>query len=463
MEPTTGAGPAAGPIEQVLRGRVVLGRDLRSFVPCEDGEVAWVVDETPGADLGEVYRALATPPDSPIFVEVRGHYGPPPDRGPGSDYASQLTVSELRRAAPEGPGCGEDIRAFEFRALGNEPFWSVRVAEEGIALTRIGESSPIRFPFVAPEHGADVVTYSSVTELPHHEISLELRRERCTDTMSGARFAYSARLRVDGREMTGCAYEGLPPSRGPIRYTIRTIERTVPGCGADGSQACAWFRFDYPELGSGLPPAAHDAIESEIDAWIRRPLAEGREPASPEELIARWERDWQEFHERFPDSAQGRRIERTVSVLAVGQDYVSLAMRETTDLGGAHPNESVTLRSFDRHGGEVLTIDGIVAPDRRDELTRLAEKEFRRIKALAPDTSLAEAGYWFEGDRFTLGDNFALTATGLRFRFDAYQIAPYSMGATTLDLPWSVVAPLLRQPQEKGRPESGAPIESLVE
>lgn len=71
-------------------------------------------------------------------------------------------------------------------------------------------------------------------------------------------------------------------------------------------------------------------------------------------------------------------------------------------------------------------------------------------------TLLADAGYWFEDGRFALADNSAVTRRGLRFRHDAYEIAPYSTGPTTLDLPWAVVAPML-QVKEKGRLGPEAP------
>jgi hypothetical protein len=248
----------------------------------------------------------------------------------------------------------------------------------------------------------------------------------------------------------------MPQPGAPLEHSMRTIEKKLTGCGADGSEVCAWFRLDYPEIRGGLPEPARRAVAATIEDWITAPLAEGGELARPEDLIRRFERDWNEFKLRFPDSAQRRSIERTVSVLAIGGSYVSLELRQRADLGGAHPTETIALRTHDRQSGERIELSTLLRAGAREALTELAEVELRRTKGLAPDASLTDAGYWFEGGRFALNENFALTPSGLRFRFDPYEIAPYSEGPTTLDLAWAAVAPLLAE-KEKGRLARGAP------
>ena len=66
------------------------------------------------------------------------------------------------------------------------------------------------------------------------------------------------------------------------------------------------------------------------------------------------------------------------------------------------------------------------------------------MRRLPAGAELGAAGFWFEGGRFKLNENFAVTPTGLLFFFNDYEIAPHSFGATSISLPWSQVMPLIR-------------------
>ena len=455
-DPSSASAASADPhLDTVHRGLLVYGHEARTFMPCGGGEEAWVEDRTPTGELGQVYGRLAQTPYERIFFEVLGTYAPSPNEGFGAEYPRMLVVTALRHAVGEGPKCDEPTWGFEFRAKGQEPFWSATIAPSGISVARPDES-PLVFPYAVPAEGAvGAALYRSVRELPHAEITIELRPAPCRDSMAAEHYGHTARVLLDGREMAGCAYPGLPPSGAPLDASIRTFEKKLTGCGADGSEVCAWFRFEYPAIRSGLPEPARRAVAAVIDAWIAAPLGEGGEAAAPDELMRAFEQDWTDFKRRFPDSAQRRLIQRTASVLASGPDWVSLELRQRADLGGAHPNETVMLRSHERRSGERIELDSILRAGARGALDELAEAELRRTKGLPPDTSLTDAGYWFEGGRFGLNDNFALTPSGLRFRFDPYEIAPYAAGSTTIDLPWALVEPLLVE-KEKGRLVRGA-------
>lgn len=79
-------------------------------------------------------------------------------------------------------------------------------------------------------------------------------------------------------------------------------------------------------------------------------------------------------------------------------------------------------------------------------ILKIAEEIFRREKELGPRASLEEAGYWFSDNRFHLTDNFGLDAEGLFFHFNAYEIAPYTMGHTFISLPYSRIKKYLKEP-----------------
>ncbi|MBO6760471.1 MAG: DUF3298 domain-containing protein [Roseivirga sp.] len=66
-------------------------------------------------------------------------------------------------------------------------------------------------------------------------------------------------------------------------------------------------------------------------------------------------------------------------------------------------------------------------------------------KEIPPTESLEERGYWFENDRFELTENFAIINKSLIFYFNPYEIAPYAMGPTELELKLTDFVSLIKE------------------
>jgi len=166
-----------------------------------------VVERT-GGDLWDVYRTLIPNPYEPLYVEVEGDLGPPPDSGFGADYDRLLTVTTLRRAAVETRGCAEDLRRFEFRGCGNEPFWNTDISKQGIIFSAPGQPQ-LMFPYAPAKASGAQRLYSSTTQgPPQHWIQIFIEEKRCIDSMSGEYSGFTAKVSLDGRTYVGCAREG---------------------------------------------------------------------------------------------------------------------------------------------------------------------------------------------------------------------------------------------------------------
>lgn len=190
-----------------MRGELVWGHEVRSFRECGSQTETWVVDAT-GGELREASEALASGPYAPLFVELRGRIGPAPARGFGADYDGALTVVELRHAARESRGCDEDLSGVEFRARGNEPFWSLEIRPSGIRLLRLGAAAR-SYAYRPPRRGDGGWTYlADAKEPPGSAVEIRIREQRCVDAMSGERFAFRASVRTEGERLEGCALEG---------------------------------------------------------------------------------------------------------------------------------------------------------------------------------------------------------------------------------------------------------------
>lgn len=193
------------------RGTLVLSADQKVFKPCGADREFWVNDVT-GGDLSQVYEKLAGGIGKPLFVDVRGVLEQPPKAGAGSTYPRVLRIVELRRADPTGAGCRENLRHFELRAWGDEPFWRVDVSRNGIIWSSYAAPSSVAFPYGPPRRDGATIRYAAVRDgADRHELDLYMKPGRCTDPRTGAVTWLTVEAKLDGRTLRGCAYEGDRP------------------------------------------------------------------------------------------------------------------------------------------------------------------------------------------------------------------------------------------------------------
>jgi len=190
---------SAAAVERVVRGHLVLGDGVRSLEPCGEDRALAVA---PHAELADAYGRLSGGPGLPIFVEVSGSISGP--------EGGEFVVRSLRRAAPapEGFGCAEDVSRFAFRAAGVEPFWNAEVGADGLTWTT-PELPRTDFERVEPQAFGDGWVYETSSSGPDAlTLRLELRRERCSDSMVGALYSWAATVEIAGSVREGCAWEG---------------------------------------------------------------------------------------------------------------------------------------------------------------------------------------------------------------------------------------------------------------
>lgn len=205
-----------------LRGIVVLGDGSPTFRACGDDAPRTLADSTNGVLRGAV--DVLGGPGQPVYVEglgrVSGTSGDePPARGQPADGAAEAaaTLVQVRRAVPlgEGSGCDQQATAALVVARGNEPFWHVAVLPDRIVFREPDAPDGIEFAPAAPVRQAGRVIYRSIREgAAPAAIELLLEDRGCTDSMSGEYMHLSAMAQVDGRTLSGCAYEPILP-RGP--------------------------------------------------------------------------------------------------------------------------------------------------------------------------------------------------------------------------------------------------------
>ena len=121
----------------------------------------------------------------------------------------QRTPPESRSGTPSAPAHAPPDS--EIVALGNEPFWNVRVTAKEIVYRDPEYQEGCRFPRVASVEEGGARVFRTRRDIPAGKPgprALELRiwRVACSDGMSDREYSMSAMLKLDEETRTGCAY-----------------------------------------------------------------------------------------------------------------------------------------------------------------------------------------------------------------------------------------------------------------
>jgi heat shock protein HslJ len=110
-----------------------------------------------------------------------------------------------------------------YRALGTEPFWSVTIADGRMSYDA-PDGPRFSVPAPAPRPTPGGRRYETA------RLVLDIRRQSCSDGMSDRIYADSVRATVDGRPLSGCGGEILPPATlADTAWAIVAIDGTPVG------------------------------------------------------------------------------------------------------------------------------------------------------------------------------------------------------------------------------------------
>ncbi|MEP6591210.1 MAG: hypothetical protein ABJC19_08495 [Gemmatimonadota bacterium] len=172
-------------------GTLLLARGLLQFAPCGTTGDGNIVTDRSDGEGAALMRDLA-PGGGRVTALVRVEHD---------------SLIEVRYAGPEGPTCTTLPPAGDLNAVGEEPFWHLRIAGDSARLRTpedtagtswhggTWQSEANDWHFVAAGVGGDTVR-------------VVLRAERCTDGMSGARYPFHATVNGNGVVLQGCGLEG---------------------------------------------------------------------------------------------------------------------------------------------------------------------------------------------------------------------------------------------------------------
>lgn len=188
----------------------------------------------------------------------------------------------------------------------------------------------------------------------------------------------------------------------------------------------------------GETPAI-DAVNRRLRAWAmdwQAPMDEEATPRSPEHApdlkelalavraLLPTEEEKADLDLSFSDSLT---FDDSMEISLNRRDLLSVSAQRYSFTGGAHGNSIAEHLTFDLETGKELTLDELLKPGWNEAVRALAEATLRRAYGLKPEDSLHEEGP-LQVETLELNGNWHLTAEGLGFCYDPYEIAAYAVG-----------------------------------
>ena len=217
------------------------------------------------------------------------------------------------------------------------------------------------------------------------------------------------------------------------------------GCDSLRNDNCAEIKIEFPQISLLEDEIVKEKINKSISDLFSQDILGGTKSNDFETMMKGFIEEYESFTNEFPESFQSWFIERTGEVKLNKENIFSIDYMEYSYTGGAHPNTYVTFKNFSLLDGEEIALDQIISTDKQNELTSIAEAEFRKLKSLTSADDLGQAGFWFENDKFYLNDNFLITDTSLVFYYNNYEITAYAFGPTEFEILYTKIKNLFKE------------------
>jgi len=127
---------------------------------------------------------------------------------PGSRPAPPSTSGQAQVPSQPSPWALARERGMAFRAVGNEPGWSVEVQKSHsptlfVALDYNQRHLQVPDSSISSDQAKGLITFSGLAK-NGTPVQLRIHRGQCQDNMSGHKFAASAQLSVGAEKYKGC-------------------------------------------------------------------------------------------------------------------------------------------------------------------------------------------------------------------------------------------------------------------
>ena len=227
-----------------------------------------------------------------------------------------------------------------------------------------------------------------------------------------------------------------------LSYELTSLQKKSTQCSEANGQ-CAEVVVQYPFFKSSNASYINKVVEDKVKKALHETVFNDDVPnVSVEKMADLIVEDYESFIDEFSDTREKWDINMTVVSTFQKNQLLSLSFSTEAYTGGAHPNSHIEYVILDVKSKKRLRLEDLVSNEK--ELTAVAERLFRKQKNLSANQSLQGEGYFFDQGKFKLNDNIGLQQNGLVIYFNNYEIAPYAMGPSAVDIPFYEIKDILK-------------------
>ncbi len=233
--------------------------------------------------------------------------------------------------------------------------------------------------------------------------------------------------------MVSCSLKNKKSFNPQKEITIERLNFVEKAGDCDNNYNCFSVEFKYDIFSS------ENYDTDFINSFIRKKIYEKQIKDDAHAFRAFYDSLYAEFNSfmnDFPETSIGWEVRKSFLSQGYVKNFLTCVYDEFTFFGGAHGNTSVEFFNFDLNKKTILDYRNFFTTEEKNQLNKIGEKELRKKFHLNENDPLSKAGLWEDLDKkFELNGNFLITEDGLKFLFNQYEIAPYSMGQIEILLP----------------------------
>ncbi|MES2064783.1 MAG: DUF3298 domain-containing protein [Bacteroidota bacterium] len=223
-----------------------------------------------------------------------------------------------------------------------------------------------------------------------------------------------------------------------VAYTYQAIHERAADCGSKPDSACTVVDIKYPVFKG--TPVLNDTVKHKL---LNIFMLGEKPDTSLSSLAKNFLKSYTDAKKDDPRTEMFYTLESYVKVIRQDSALLALEYGGYSYQGGAHGGSFTGFVNWNVKTDKPVTLGDILVDGYKPQLTKIAEKIFRKDEKLTDTSSLAN-DYFFKDNKFALNENYSITPAGIRFVYNQYEIKPYAAGQTELIIPYSQLKTLMR-------------------
>jgi len=228
--------------------------------------------------------------------------------------------------------------------------------------------------------------------------------------------------------LSGCGIKEVTAPVSNISWQLVRIQESQ-GCESDSS-SCVEVDLELPIFngidslsGSDLNKEVVAAVTTESDGEAYSRIAE------------RFIQDFVEFDTLDKDLAERWSMTARTEIFQARDSIISFLITTESFTGGAHPIANYRIINYNPVRRKLVRLNDFFSEEELSQILVQGEKIFRTTYDIPANSSLADAGFEFDNNRFHLPEQGGLTENSVILIFNPYEVAPYAIGPSRIEIP----------------------------